>query len=144
MTPLLAFIAEGTPLPAWSSSPLPAAAAPCPEPEPLGRARSPSRACGGRSPLTAAPPSSWPVAPGDEAALLGPSIRRHSGIRVASSLIFSLMLSRRRRSTALCDSRRRRRFSLSSAALYHLSSGRRSQNVGEQKRKVLIGCRSAG
>lgn len=37
--------------------------------------------------------------------------RRHSGISVANSVIFSLMLSLRRRSTALWDSRRRRRFS---------------------------------
>lgn len=36
---------------------------------------------------------------------------------VASSEIFSLMLSRRRLSTALCDSRRRRRFSFAIAAL---------------------------
>jgi hypothetical protein len=35
----------------------------------------------------------------------------HSGISVASSLIFSFMLSRRRRSTALWDSRLLRRFS---------------------------------
>ena len=38
-------------------------------------------------------------------------------MRVASSEIFSLMLSLRRRSTALCDSRRRRRFSFAMAAL---------------------------
>ncbi len=36
---------------------------------------------------------------------------------VASSEIFSLMLSLRLRSTALCDSRRRRRFSLAINAL---------------------------
>lgn len=41
----------------------------------------------------------------------------HSGIRVASSLIFSLILSRRRRSTALWLSRRRRRFSFAIIAL---------------------------
>jgi hypothetical protein len=41
----------------------------------------------------------------------------HSGINVASSEIFSLILSRLRRSTALCDSLRRRFFSLASAAL---------------------------
>ena len=40
-----------------------------------------------------------------------------SGMSVASSLIFSLMLSRRRRSTALCDSRLLRRFSFTIAAL---------------------------
>lgn len=43
--------------------------------------------------------------------------RRHSGRREASSVMRSLMLSRRRRSTALCDSRRLRRFSVRSAAL---------------------------
>lgn len=42
----------------------------------------------------------------------GPShSNRTPGIRPASSLMRSLMLSRLRRSTALCDSRRRRRFS---------------------------------
>jgi hypothetical protein len=40
-----------------------------------------------------------------------PPSNKHSGMSVASSLIFSLMLSRRRRSTALWLSRRRRRFS---------------------------------
>lgn len=40
-----------------------------------------------------------------------------SGRREASSVIRSLMLSRRRRSTALCDSRRLRRFSFKAAAL---------------------------
>jgi hypothetical protein len=49
--------------------------------------------------------------------LAPPGSSIHSGMRVASSLIFSLMLSRRRRSTALWLSRRRRRFSLAIIAL---------------------------
>lgn len=43
--------------------------------------------------------------------------RRISGRREASSVMRSLMLSLRRRSTALCDSRRLRRFSVRRAAL---------------------------
>ena len=43
--------------------------------------------------------------------------KRQSGMRVASSVIFSLMLSLRRLSTALCDSRRRLRFSFAIRAL---------------------------
>jgi hypothetical protein len=46
-----------------------------------------------------------------------PTSSIHSGIRVASSPIFSLMLSLRRRSTALWLSRRRRRFSFAIIAL---------------------------
>lgn len=61
--------------------------------------------------------SGVPGEPGVSSLPLVTCSRRHSGRSEASSVMRSLMLSRRRRSTALCDSRRLRRFSVSRAAL---------------------------
>ncbi|KAF8316558.1 hypothetical protein DL93DRAFT_740951 [Clavulina sp. PMI_390] len=142
MTPLFAFIpplfagpfplappvgADGVGKSSTSSSfkPIPTPK-PIPRPMPIPNPPSPpppTRFITSPSPLSShpAPPASGdPPSPGcaEPGCPCPGSMSKHSGISVASSEIFSLMLSRRLRSTALCDSRRRRRFSLSIATLY--------------------------